>query len=151
MAYYQQDSTPARPHRGCLIGALAGVGALIVILGAVIGYGAWYFHQGFDKDPRVKAVLSAAAQNDEAVRLLGKNIKVLELEHYAYGFESGKGSSATYVVKVAGSAGSGELKADLDVSGKTPVVRRLTLVSEDGQAHYLIGDGPPNPFLQNSI
>lgn len=152
MTYYDEHTEqPARPHRGCLMGALAAVVTAVVILAALVGYSAWYFHKGFDNDPRIKAILIAAEKDNQAAQILGHKIKVMQLEHYAYGYESGKGGAASYAMKVAGNRGAGELKAELDVTGHAPVVKQLTLIDDEGHKYYLIGEAPPNPLLQNSI
>lgn len=138
-------------HRGCLWGVVGGLIAALVILCAVVGYGAWYFHKGFDRDPRVKVIVAAVAHDGRAAQILGQHITVMQLEHYTYGYASDKGGTATYVLKVTGDHGAGEIQAELDVAGTAPAIRRLSLSDEDGHRYFLIGGAAPTPIQQNSI
>ncbi len=125
--------------------------AAVVIVAAVFGYGAWYFYKGFSNDVRVQTVLEAVQQDARAAAILGRNIKVLEVEMHTFDYSTGRGGTATYVLKVAGSAGEGELKADLDISDGGVKIKLLILTDKNGQTHYLVGTPPPNPLMQNSI
>lgn len=144
------EQPPVRHHNGCLWGCIGTVIAAVVIIAAVFSYGAWYFYKGFSNDARVQTVLEAVQHDARAAAILGRNIKVLEVEMHTFDYSTGRGGTATYVLKVAGSAGEGELKADLDITGDVKI-KLLILTDKTGQAHYLIGTPPPNPLMQNSI
>jgi predicted RNase H-related nuclease YkuK (DUF458 family) len=149
--YAEQPPPPARRHNGCLWGCIGTVIAAVVIFAAVFGYGGWYFYKIFNNDPRVQTVLETVQHDARAAVILGRNIKVLEVQMHTFDYSTGRGGTATYVLKVAGSAGEGELKADLDIRGGDVKIRLLILTDKNGQAHYLVGTPPPNPLMQNSI
>jgi len=147
----EAEYAPPRRHHGCLWGCLGVLIAVLVIAGAVIGFGYWHFQKGFDSDTRIQAILDAVAHNGEATALLGQHVTVLERERQNYAYATGKGGTASYTLKVTGSAGSGELKADLDITdGKSKIIT-LVLIDQNGVSHYLVGAPPPNPMMQNSI
>ncbi len=149
--YSAEQEGPRRPHHGCLWGCLGGFVAVAVVLVAVFGYGAWYFYKGFSNDSRITMIVTALRHNSEAEAVLGRNIKVLEVELHTFDYATGRGGTARYVLKVAGSRGQGALKADLDVSLQEPKIKQLVLTDSDGRSYYLVGTPPPNPMLQNSI
>jgi len=150
-AYSEEEQSPRAPHRGCLWGCLGGFVAVAVVLMAVFGYGAWYFYKGFSNDSRIATIMTTLRDNSQAASVLGKNIKVLEVELHTFDYATGRGGTASYVLKVAGSRDHGELKADLDISRHEPKIKVLILTDSDGQSYYLIGTPPPNPMMQNSI
>lgn len=146
----------ARPNRSCLWGCLGSLAAVAIVLAAVFGYGAWYFYKGFSGDGRIKTVIAALSHDAQAGEVLGKNIKVMEIELSTFNYsnstdQGGRSGNARYIMKVAGSRGSGEVKADLDVSGHEPKITLMLLIDHEGRTYYLIGTPPPNPMLQNSI
>ncbi len=122
-----------------------------MIIAAVFSYGAWYFYKGFSNDARIQTIKEFVQHDTRAAAILGRNIKVLEVEMHTFDYSTGRGGTATYVLKVAGSAGEGELKADLDISNGGAKITLLILTDRSGQAHYLVGTPPPNPLMQNSI
>lgn len=150
-AYSEEQQSPRAPRPGCLWGCLGGFIAVAVVLMAVFGYGAWYFYKGFSNDSRITTIVTALRANSEAVAVLGKDIKVLEVELHTFDYATGYGGTASYVLKVAGSRDHGELKADLDITGHEPKIKLLVLTDSDGRTYYLIGGPPPNPMMQNSI
>ena len=149
--YTEQPQTPEHHHNSCLWGCIGTLIAAVVVVAAVFSYGAWYFYKGFSSDARVQTVLEFVQHDTRAVALLGRNIKVLEVQMHTFDYSTGKGGSATYVLKVAGTAGEGELKADLDITGGGVTIKLLILTDKRGQEHYLVGTPPPNPLMQNSI
>lgn len=156
MDSYAEEQQQRRPNRSCLWGCLGSMAAVAIVLTAVFCYSAWYFYKGFSSDARIKTVIATLSHDAQAAEVLGENIKVMEIElstfNYSADTDQGKRSgNARYVLKVAGSRGSGEVKADLDVSGHEPKITLMILTDREGRTYYLIGTPPPNPMLQNSI
>lgn len=149
--YSEEPQSPRAPRGSCLWGCLGGFVAVALVLVAVFGYGAWYFYKGFSNDSRVTLIVNTLRDNSQAVAVLGKNIKVLEVELHTFDYATGRGGTASYVLKVAGSQGHGTLKADLDVTGHEAKIKLLVLTDNDGRSYYLVGLPPPNPMMQNSI
>lgn len=150
-AEQEDQNPPLRAHRSCLWGCLGTVIAAVVVIAAVYSYGAWYFYRGFSDDPRIQMVMDVVRKNDEAASVLGKNISPQGRERYTYDYATGRGGTATYILKVVGSNGEGRLKAELDISGASTKIKSLVLIDSDGHPHYLVGAAPPNPLMQNSI
>jgi predicted RNase H-related nuclease YkuK (DUF458 family) len=149
---YAEQDQPARPRRGCLWGCLAALVAAVVIVVAVFGYGAWYFYKGFSNDQRIQTIVDALNQSDEAGAVLGRGIKAMQVHIHTFDYSTGKGGTATYVIKVIGSNGEGEVKADLDIGGDKAEIKSLVLTDAAGSPHYIVGEPPPNPMMQqNSI
>ncbi len=146
-----EAAPPPRPQRGCLWGCLGTLIAAVVVIAAVYSYGAWYLFKGFSNDPRIQAVAAAVKANDEAVSVLGRDIRVMAVKKQTYEHSTGKGSIASYTLTVVGSNGEAEVMADLDVSAEPAKITSLVLTDSDGHRHYLIGGAPPNPMMQNSI
>jgi len=149
--YSDEPQAPRASHRGCLWGCLGGFIAVAVVLVAVFGYGAWYFYKGFANDDRITMIVTRLSSDRQAAAVLGKNIKVLEVELHTFDFATGRGGTASYVLKVAGTRGHGTLTTELDVSGHETKIKQMVLVDSEGQSFYLVGEPPPNPMMQNSI
>lgn len=147
----QHDLPPRRRSHGCLWGCLGSLIAVAVIVAAVFSIGAWHFYKLFGDNPHIQIVLDKLQTSREAEAVLGRNIKVLSVETFTFDESTGRGGTETFVLKVTGSASDGEVKADLDLSGGKVKIRLLILTGKDGQAHYLVGNPPPNPMMQNSI
>lgn len=149
--YAAQEPPPPRNRRGCLWGCLGTLIAVAVVVTAVFSYHAWYFYKGFNNDPRIQAVMDIVKKSNEAASVLGKNISVQGSTLQTYSYETGRGGNASYVLKVVGSQGDGEVRAELDITGSDAKVKSLILIDHDGNEHYLVGTPPPNPMMQNSI
>jgi hypothetical protein len=149
--YAAEDQNPPPRRHGCLWGCVAAAIAATVLGVAVFGFGAWYFFKGFSQDDRVQTIMAAVVENEQAKAILGGNIKLLQVEWRSYSFTTGRGAIASYVLKLTGSNGTAEVKAELDVSGAQPKIKTLQLVDGEGQTHYLVGNEPANPMMQNSI
>lgn len=145
------EQPPVRHRNGCLWGCIGTAIAAVVIIAAVFGYGAWHFYNLFSSNPHIQVVLDTLQHDTRAEAVLGRNIKVLQVETFTFEEATGRGGTETYVLKVTGSASQGEVKADLDISGGAVKIKLLILTDKTGQAHYLIGIPPPNPLMQNSI
>ncbi len=149
--YSEPQPPPVRHSNGCLWGCIGTLIAAAVVVAAVFGYGAWYFYHGFSSDARIQTVMETVRHDARAAAILGRNIRVLEVEMHTFDYSTGRGGTASYVLKVAGSNGEGQVKADLDIGGGDVKIKLLILTGKDGQPHYLVGTPPPNPMMQNSI
>jgi len=149
--YAEQNLPPPRRSHGCLWGCLLTLIALAAIVVAVFSFGAWHFYKLFGDNPHIQIVLDKLQSDTEAEAILGRHIKVLSVETYTFNESTGRNGIETFVLKVTGSAGEGDVKADLDISGDKVKITLLVLTGKDGQAHYLVGNPPPNPMMQNSI
>lgn len=147
----QENVPPPRRSGGCLWGCLGTLIVLAVIIAGVFGYESWFLYKGFNTDSNIRVVLQALNSNAEAKAVLGKNIVVGSVSVHTYERATGLGGKASYVLTVTGSAGEGEVKADLDITNDPPKITSLILTDKDGQAHYIVGTPPPNPMMQNSI
>lgn len=150
-AYGQAPEGPAGPKRGCLWGCVGTLIAASLLVAAVLGYGGWYFYKSFSNDSRTQLVLDAARADNRVIEVLGKNVHLEGIETFTYDESTGRGGTATYVLNVAGSRGTGKLHAELDFKGEKTKITQLVLNDSDGRSYYLIGVPPPNPMLQNSI
>jgi hypothetical protein len=147
----QQNLPPSRPRRGCLYGCLGALVAVVVVIAAVYTFSARYFFKVLDNDAQIKTIVATLNQSPEAVSVLGRNIAVMSRERVSFHSETGVGSTASYTLKVVGSNGDGEAKADLDVAGGKPKITSLILTDAQGRDHYIVGAAPPSPLMQNSI
>ena len=147
----QEESPPPRRSNGCLWGCVGTLAAIVIIIGGVFGFGAWYFYRGFEQDPRLQTIMQTVRDDAIAKTVLGKNIKLLQVEVRTYDYSTGRGGTATYVLKLAGSEGQGDLKVNLDLKGAGAKVTLMILTDKDGRQHYLVGAPPPNPLMQRSI
>lgn len=148
---YAEQQQPPRPHRGFLWGCGVTLIAAVVITVAVFSYGAWHFFGILDNNAHIQLIVDAMNRSDEATAVLGTKIKVMESEQQTFSYATGKASTATYVLKVVGSNGAGEVKADLDTSAGKTKIKTLVLTDAAGRIHYIVGEAPPNPMMQNSI
>jgi hypothetical protein len=147
----QQNLPPARPHHGCLYGCLGALIAVVVLIAAIYSFSAHYFFKVLDNDSQIKTIVATLNQNPEALSVLGRNITVMSRERVSFHSETGQGSMASYTLKVVGSNGEGEAKADLDVSGGKTTITSLVLTDAQGRDHYIVGAAPASPMMQNSI
>ena len=147
--YSQQP--PPRRNNGCLWGCLGTLVAIAVVVAGVFGFGAWYFYKGFERDVRLQTIMLTVRGDATAQAVLGKNIKLLEVEVHTYDYSTGRGGTASYVLRLAGSEGEGELKVNLDLKGDSVKVTLMILTGKDGRAHYLVGAPAPNPMMDRSI
>ena len=148
---YSQQQPASRRSNGCLWACLGTVIAAAVIVVGVFGFGAWYFYKGFERDSRVQFILQTVRDDPRAQAVLGKNIKLLQMEIHTFDYSTGKGGTASYVLRLAGSEGEGELKVDLDIKRDGPKITLMVLTGKDGREHYLVGAAPPNPMMDRSI
>jgi len=149
--YMQQQQPPPRRSNGCLWGCLGTLIAIVLVVAGVFGFGAWYFYKGFERDPRIQTIMQTVRNDARAEAVLGKNIKLLQVEVHTYDYSTGRGGTASYVLKLAGSEGEGELNVNLQLKGDDAKVTLMILTGKDGRQHYLVGLPPPNPMMEKSI
>jgi hypothetical protein len=148
---YQGGPLPLRRRSGgCLWGCLGLVLIVVVGLVGVFGYSAWFLHKSFDNDSRLQTIMAIVHNDARAEAVLGRNIKVVEVESRTFAMGTGIGKSASYTLRLVGSDGEGVLKVDLDLNGGKTKVVLMVLTGSDGHPHTLVGKEPENP-LQQSI
>jgi hypothetical protein len=141
---------PRRGSGGCLWGCLGLVLIVVVGLGGVVGYSAWFLHKGFENDARLQTIMAIVRDDPRAVAVLGRNIHIVGVESHTFIMATGAGKTASYTLRLVGSDGEGVLKVDLDLNhGKTKVTLMI-LTGADGYPHTLVGKEPESP-LQQSI
>ena len=142
---------PPRRRSGCFWGCLGTLAALVLVIAGVFTFGAWHFYKSFENDARVQAIMETLRHDGRAGLVLGDDIKLLELEKHTYTYASGHGGTASYVLRVVGSKGEGEVRVTLDVKDDGAKVTLMILTGKDGKPHYLVGTPPRNPMMDNSI
>jgi hypothetical protein len=142
---------PPRRHSGCLWGCLGLLAALFLVIAGVFTFGAWHFYKGFEQDARVQAIMETVRHDARAEAVLGRNIKFMAVQTHTFAFSTGRGNTASYVLRLIGSAGEGELKVDLDLKDNGTKITLMILTGKDGKPHYLVGTPPKNPMMDDSI
>ncbi len=103
------SSSPPRPNRGCLWGCLAVLAVVFLPLLLAVGYGGWFFYQGYRSDPVLRGVVELVRRDGMAEAVLGENIHITGVEGSAFSTMWGRGESGSYVVRLSGSKGEGRL------------------------------------------
>ncbi len=147
--YYEQDEPPPRRSHGCLWGCLTVLLVAGLVTAALFGYGAWYFFKGFENDARIQTIMATVYSDPRAEMVLGRNIKIVDVEKRFFNTSSGHGKTATFTLRLTGSEGEGELKAYLDLNGPEAKVTLMVLTGTDGHPHYLVGKEPKSPMMQS--
>ncbi len=128
---------PPHPNRGCLWGCLAVLAFLFVPALLAAGYGAWFFYQGYMKDPVLHGVVALVRHDGMAEMALGEDIHVTGVEGSALSYMWG-GESGSYVVDLAGSKGAGALHVTAkSVAGKL-TVQSMVLEGPGGSRYDLL-------------
>ena len=104
-----QSSPPPRSGHGCLWGCLAVLGFAFLPLLLALGYGGWFFYQGYARDPVLRGVVELVRHDGMAEAALGEDIHITGVEGSALSYMWGRGESGAYVVLLAGSKGAGAL------------------------------------------
>jgi len=144
------EEVPPRRRSGCLWGCLALALIVVVGIGGILGYSAWFLHKSFDNDSRLQTIMAIVDNDARAEAVLGHNIHIVEVESRTFAMGTGIGKSASYTLRLVGSDGEGVLKVDLDLSGGRTKVILMVLTGTDGHPHTLVGKEPESP-LQQSI
>ena len=145
------EEVPPRRRSGCLWGCLAVVLIIVVGIGGIVGYGTWVLHRTVDNDPRLQAIIAIVRDDSRAAAVLGRNIKIVEVESHAFAMTTETGKTASYTLRLIGSDGEGVLKVDLDLNGGKTKVILMVLTGTDGHPHTLVGKEPESPMQQQSI
>ena len=143
---------PQEPRRrsGCLWGCLGLVLIVVIGLGGVFGYSAWFLHKGLESDSRIQTIMAIVRNDSRAAAVLGRNITITEVESHTFAMTTEAGKTASYTLHLIGSNGEGVLKVSLDLNGKKAKVTLMVLTGSDGHPHTLVGKEPESP-LQQSI
>jgi hypothetical protein len=147
---YEEAPPPRRRSGGCLWGCLAVALILVVGLGGFFGYSAWILHQGFKNDSRLQTIMEIVRHDARAEAVLGRNIKIVEVESHTFAMTTEAGKTASYTLRLIGSNGEGVLEVNLDLNGRKTKVTLMILTGSDGHPHTLVGKEPDSP-LQQSI
>ena len=145
-----QEAPPRRRSGGCLWGCLAVVLILVIGLGGFFGYSAWVLHKSFDNDSRIQTIMAIVRHDARAEAVLGRNIKIIEVESHTFAMTTKTGKTASYTLRLIGSSGEGVLEVNLDLNGRKANVTLMILTGSDGHPHTLVGKEPESP-LQQSI
>jgi hypothetical protein len=143
------EEVPPRRRSGCLWGCLALVLIIVVGIGGIVGYGTWVLHQTVDNDPRLQTIMAFVHGDARAAAVLGRNIKIVELESRTFAVTTETGKTASYTLRLIGSDGEGVLKVDLDLNGGKTKVILMVLTGTDGHPHTLVGKEPESPMQQS--
>lgn len=148
---YAEANEPPPPRRGsgCLWGCLGLFLAVLLVVGGLFGFGAWYFYKGFENDARLQGIMAVVRHDPRAEAVLGRNIRILEVESRTSFISNWRAHTATYTLHVTGSSGDGQLTVSLDLSGGGSRITQMILTGPDGRPHYLVGKEPKNPLLQS--
>jgi hypothetical protein len=148
-SYYQQDEPAPRRKRSCLWGCLTALLVAALAGAALFGFGAWHFYRNLENDDRIQTAMAIVYGDPRTEMVLGRNIKVIDIEKHTYNYASGSGRTATYTLRLAGSEGEGELKVYFDLNGPKAKVTLMVLTGTDGHPHYLVGKEPKSPMMQS--
>jgi len=145
-----EEAPPPRRRSGCLWGCLGLLLIVVVGVGGFFGYSAWVLHQGFENDSRLQTIMAIVRHDARAEAVLGRNIKIMEVESHTFAVTTETGKTASYTLRLIGSNGEGVLEVNLDLNGKKAKVTLMILTGSDGHPHTLVGKEPDSP-LQQSI
>ena len=143
------EEVPPRRRSGCLWGCLGLLLIVVVGLGGVFGYSAWFLHKSFDNDSRLQTIMAIVQSDPRAAAVLGRNIHIVEVESRTFAMGTGIGKSESFTLRLIGTNGEGVLKADLDLSGGKTKVILMVLTGTDGHPHTLVGKEPESPMQQS--
>jgi hypothetical protein len=130
-----QQSPPRRTH-GCLWGCVAVLAFIFLPVLVAAVYSAWFFYQGYRRDPVLHGVIELVRQDGLAEEVLGEDIHVTGIEGSALSYMWGQGESGgSYVMDLEGSKGQGALDVTAFSQQGHLSVRSMVLAGPDG-AHY---------------
>ena len=145
------QAPPRRRSGGCLWGCLAVVLIVVLGIGGVVGYSAWTLHRGFENDSRIQTIMAIVQSDARAAAVLGRNIKIVEVESHTFAMTTQAGKTASYTLRLVGSSGEGVLEVNLDLNCRKTKVTLMILTGSDGHPHTLVGKEPESPMQQQSI
>jgi hypothetical protein len=145
------EEVPPRRRSGCLWGCLAVALIVVVGIGGVFGFSAWFLHKTFDNDSRLQTIMAVVQNDARAAAVLGRNIHIAGVGSRTFAMGTGIGKSASYTLRLIGTDGEGVLKVNLDLNGGKTKVTMMILTGSDGHPHTLVGKEPESPMQQQSI
>jgi len=80
-----QQTPPPRRH-GCLWGCLAILAVFLLPVALAAGYGAWFWYEGFRRDPVLRGVVELVSHDGTAQQVLGQNIHIEGVEGSALAY-----------------------------------------------------------------
>jgi hypothetical protein len=140
-------SSPGRTSRGCLWGCLAVLAFIFLPVLLAAGYGAWFFYQGYVRDPVLQGVVQLVQHDGTAEAVLGGNIHLTGIEGSALSYVWG-GESGSYVALLAGSKGEGALHVTARTREGHLIIDSMILDGPHGDHYDLLhhtvrpGDSP---------
>jgi hypothetical protein len=148
-----QQTPPPRRH-GCLWGCLAILAVFLLPVALAAGYGAWFWYEGYRRDPVLREVVELVHHDGTAEQVLGQNIRIEGMEGRALAYVWGQEAGA-YVVQLAGSKGEGTLHVTANRQGGHLNVQSMILDGPDGShydlLHHTLQPDDNSPSPTNSI
>ena len=141
-----QQTPPPRRH-GCLWGCLGVLALVLLPFLLATGYSAWFWLEGYRRDPVLRAVVELVRGDGMAGQVLGRNIQIEGVDASAMSYMWGEQAGA-YVVTLEGSKGRGTLHVMADQKNGRLNVQRMILDGPDGHhydlLHHIVqpGDSP---------
>jgi hypothetical protein len=128
-------ATPSsQTNRGCLWGCLAVLAFVFLPLLLAAGYGAWFFTQGYARDPVLQGVVQLVRRDGMAEMVLGRDIHLTGMEGSALSYMRGS-ETGSYVVLLSGSKGEGALHVTASIRQGNLTIQRMILDGPHGD-HY---------------
>jgi hypothetical protein len=141
---------PRRRSGGCLWGCLAVVLVVLLVVGGLFGFSAWFLHRNIENDSRLQTIMAIVRDDPRAQAILGRDIRIESVDSRTFAMGTGIGKTASYTLRLAGSRGEGTLEVSLDLDHAQPKVTSMVLTGSDGHPYYLVGKEPEN-LLKQSI
>lgn len=127
-----------RSGSSCLKGCLFALVLLLLPVMLVGAYSAWYFWQGFRRDPALRAVAELVRHDGMAEAVLGEHIEITGIRADMFSLMPGWGGHGDYVVDLSGSKASGTLAVDADVRGGRVRLNAMILTGPNGERYDLM-------------
>jgi hypothetical protein len=131
-----QQSPPPRRH-GCLWGCLGALAVVLLPFLFAAGYTAWFWLDGYRRDPTLRAVVELVRGDGMAEQALGRDIHITGVEASAMSYMWGRQSGA-YVVTLQGSKGRGTLQVIADDRSGRLNIQRMILDGPDSRRYDLL-------------
>jgi hypothetical protein len=133
------QTPPPRQNHGCLWGCLAVLAFIFLPVLLAAGYGAWFFYDGYRRDPLLRGVIELVRRDGMAETVLGQNIHVTGVEGSMLSYMWGRGESGgSYVVDLEGSKGHGDLHVTATTREGRLSVQSMVLNGPDGGRYDLL-------------
>ena len=148
-APYPAPNLTHRRGNGCLWGCLGLV--LLLALPALLagGYGAWFLHTGYRRDPVLRLVGELARRDGTVQNVLGADVRITGVEGNSFAWVMGMGGRSAYAVTLEGYKGEGRLDVTAQREKGRTRLDRAILTGPDGRRYDLLGR--PRPLPDNTI